>query len=234
VDQSKHSSETSIEIAAEASYKGALNLDTKIETEHKEAVESFKKSAEIKFDTLGGAFKSDFDPEKFADWVNSFKAHPVLVDFSERSLIELYKLASTEQRRNDLQIAFEEYIKESQELVPENIPLLEVMVFNSGVKVYDDAGSGARQNLAVYKPILDREWKWVGQTANQGSRFLIVKPLVPGAVVSPLDYEKKWDDHGSGKHYDYSLWNIVAPPEYRALGGIARLGVGNQNPPLRN
>jgi len=232
VDRSKYISEVSMVVAAEASYKGILKLDARMETQYKTAVEKFRSSSRTDFDTIGGDFKADFDPASFVQWINSFKEHPVLVDFTERSLVEIYKLASNKQRREELEKAFVQYIKESEKLVPDDIPLLEVIIFHSGDKVCDDKGSGARQDLAVYKPKLQSGWNWIGQSANQNSNFLIVKPLVPGAVVAPLGYDKVWDDHGSSKYWNYSLWNIVAPPHYRALGGMARLGMGRDyNPP---
>ena len=45
VDRSKYKSETNIVVAVEAAYKGALNLDASMETQHKEAVEKLKSSS---------------------------------------------------------------------------------------------------------------------------------------------------------------------------------------------
>ncbi len=228
VDRSKYTSETNIVVAVEAAYKGALNLDTSMETQHKEAVEKLKSSARVDFDTIGGEFKSGFDPASFVDWMNSFKEHPVLVDFTKRSLIEIYKLAANEERRNELRAAFVQYIKDSEKLVPDDIPLLEVEVVSaqSVDGVGSDSGSGAKNDLAVYRPKLPAGWYWVGQSGNNNTKLIRVKPLVPGAVTEPLGYQCAWTDAGSNKNQGYSLWNISPQPKYRALGGIARLGKG--------
>jgi len=158
--------------------------------------------------------------------MNSFKEHPVLVDFTKRSLIEIYKLAAKEQRRNELKEAFIQYIKDSEKLVPDDIPLLEVEVVSaqSVDRVSSDRGSGAKMNLAVYRPKLPEGWYWVGQSGNCSAKLIRVKPLVPGVVTGPLSYHCAWTDAGSGKDHGYSLWNISPQPNYRALGGIARLG----------
>ena len=228
VDRSKYTSSTSLLVAAEASYKGMLNLDAKMETQYKEAVDKFRSSARTEFDTIGGDFKADFNPTRFEEWINSFKAHPVLVDFTERSLIEIFKLASDEHRREELKTAFIQYIKDSEKLVPDDIQLLEVEIVpaQSVDLIGTDSGSGAKQDLAVYKPKIPSGWCWVGQSGNFRDGLIRVKPLVPGAVTEPLGYQSAWNDAGSGKDHGYSLWNISPPPHYRALGGIARLGKG--------
>lgn len=228
VDRSKYTSETSIVTAAEASYKGILKLDVSLETQYKEAVEKFRSSATTHFDTIGGEFKADFNPTSFVDWINSFKAHPVLVDFTERSLIEIFKLASNKQRRKELEAAFTQYIKDSEKLVPDKMELLEVEVVSAQSVdfVANDKGSGARKDLAVYKPKLPKGWYWVGQSGNTNNKLIRVRPLVPGAVAEPLGYQCAWTDAGSGKLHGYSLWNISPQPHYRALGGIARLRKG--------
>lgn len=228
VDRSKYISNTTVQVAAEAAYKGTLKLDMSVQTEHKEAVEKLKSSSRIDFDTIGGDFKADFNPASFVDWMNSFKEHPVLVDFTGRSLIEIYKLAATKQRRDALKDAFVEYIENSQKLVPDDLPLLEVEVVSaqSVDGVGSDAGSGAKMNLAVYRPKLPPGWYWLGQSANRTAGLIRVKPLVPGAVAEPFEYHREWTDAGSGKDHGYSLWNISPQPGYRALGGFARLRKG--------
>lgn len=228
VDRSKYKSETNIGVAVEASYKGALKLDTSMETQHTDAVQKLRESAEVHFDTIGGEFKPDFNPTSFVDWMNSFKERPVLVDFTPRSLIEIYKLAANKQRRDELRDAFIQYIKDSEKLVPDDMPLLEIEVVpkQSVDRVGSDRGSGAKRDLALYRPKCPEKWYWLGQSGNCNTKLIRVKPLVPGVVTEPHDYQCAWTDAGSGKKNGYSLWNISPQPNYRALGGIARLGKG--------
>jgi hypothetical protein len=160
--------------------------------------------------------------------MNSFREHPVLVDFTRRSLIEIYKLAATSQRRSDLKEAFLQRIRDSEPLLPDDFPVLEVEVvpMQSVDAAGSDAGSGARMNLKVYRPKLPEGCYWVGQSGNCNHGLVRVKPLVPGAVKEPLGYQSAWNDAGSGKDHGYSLWNISPQPGYRALGGVARLRTG--------
>lgn len=226
VDRSKLETKTDIATVAEASYKAALSLDVEAKTEYEKDVETFSRSAKTRFRTVGGEFEPEFDPESFGQWMRSFKKHPVLVDFTDRSLVEIYKLASSEQRRAELEAAYNKYIEDSQQLVPD-IPLLEVerVTAQSVDFIASDAGSGASMNLAVYRPKLPQGWNWVGHSATN-NELIRVKALVPGAVSEPLGYSREWTDAGSGNDHGYSLWNISPQHNYLALGGIARLRTG--------
>ena len=64
--------------------------------------------------------------------------------------------------------------------------------------------------------------------------MLLVKEIEPNTVMAPVvNWERVWDDHGSGKSHDCSLWRGVAsdPVEYKVIGDFFRGGVDNQNPP---
>ena len=228
VDLINFSSKVDSVTIAEAYYKGKLGLSAegKTQSEQEKVFENSVKKREFK--TVGGDFQPQFDPTSFGAWMNSFNQHPVLVDFTEKSLIEIFKLASNKKRREDLKTAFTQYIDASQKLLPDDIPLLEVRVISNqrSVRVSTDRGSGAKMNLSVYKPRTEPGWYWVGQSGNRDDKLIIVKPLVPGAIAPPLGYKRAWGDWGSGKDHGYSLHNIVARSDYRPLGSIARLGTG--------
>ncbi|KAG6918455.1 hypothetical protein DXG01_014332 [Tephrocybe rancida] len=79
------------------------------------------------------------------------------------------------------------------------------------ILINNDAGSGARQNLATWKPHLDPGWYYLGPAANNGFPSppitgIIIKPEY-GGVVAPIDdWELVWSNTGSGNKNDYALW----------------------------
>ncbi|KAF8127496.1 hypothetical protein K438DRAFT_1527144, partial [Mycena galopus ATCC 62051] len=92
-------------------------------------------------------------------------------------------------------------------------------------KMADDAGSGARTNLASWRPSLEPGWFYLGQASgnayNMPPAGVVVQELHPGALADVVRWEKVWDDAGSKKPGDYSLWRGVPPsPDYVVLGGI--------------
>lgn len=104
------------------------------------------------------------------------------------------------------------------------------------IKMGADHDSGAHKDLTVYRPLLPIGYFWVGLYAqgNYGplsGETIMVKPLTEDAVAAPLGFTRVWDDHGSGKKYDYSCWRPNPPVGYKALGYIMRLRVENQDPP---
>jgi len=92
------------------------------------------------------------------------------------------------------------------------------------VPVYNDAGSGAKQDLATWKPELPQGFFYLGPSATNGSNDasgVIVKEIEPGALGTISDWVQIWNDTGSGKKIDYSLWTAVPEdPNYVALGGF--------------
>jgi hypothetical protein len=227
VDSTKYTSSVEITTAAEAAYKGGLKISASFSETTKEAMEQFKSSSTHKYETLGGKFDKVLSPENFAEWMESFRKNPVLIDFTDDSLRPISELAADPRRREEIQRACDLYIQKTSELVPDSVPALEVRLV-SGTDVYEvsnDDGSGAKGEVHFYKPRVGEGDFWIGHSANLRQDLLKVKGLIKGAVAAPLDYQKAWQDAGSGKNSGYSLWNIVAPTGYRALGGIARFGV---------
>ncbi|KAF8143572.1 hypothetical protein K438DRAFT_1553104, partial [Mycena galopus ATCC 62051] len=102
-------------------------------------------------------------------------------------------------------------------------------------KMADDAGSGARTNLAPWCPSLEPGWFYLGQASgnaycsisfnllqyNMPPAGVVVQELHLGALADVVRWEKVRDDAGSNKQGDYSLWRGVPPSEdYVVLGGI--------------
>jgi len=93
--------------------------------------------------------------------------------------------------------------------------------------VWNDEGSGAIFNGAVFAPTLDgyfrlgfltvgpRDYEPVGGLDRQ--QALMIKPLEPGVVVPPDSYTWIGDDHNSGAHQDVSWWQPNPPAGFIAL-----------------
>ncbi|KAF8127498.1 hypothetical protein K438DRAFT_1646271 [Mycena galopus ATCC 62051] len=104
-------------------------------------------------------------------------------------------------------------------------------------KMADDKGSGAKTDIATWSPSLEPGWFYVGQASGNAYDMaptgVVVHELYPGAGVlaDVVRWEKVWDDAGSGKKRDYSLWRGVAPSEdYVVLGGIFSNNAGYAPP----
>lgn len=225
VNRSKYASTVSLEEAAKASYSGAVRIETSFDSKTKKAVKQFQESSSIRIVTHGGEFYKELKPSNYFEWQRALRDHPVLIDLTEGSLVDIWKLPSKKMRQEELKAACEQYVKERQQLFPKNMTRLCVRIVSKSQvdRVSTDKGSGAKMNLSVYRPQVPPGWYWVGHSANIKDRLVLVKSAVPGALAEPSGYFCAWNDAGSGKDHGYSLWNIVAPPGYRALGGIARL-----------
>jgi hypothetical protein len=102
---------------------------------------------------FSGSVKTQFDRQELASINHSFVTLYHHYSGWKLGLVEIYKLATSMPRQKELEAAFAEYTRASDELVPDNTPLLEVMVFTSGELVGTDAGSGASMDLAVYRTV---------------------------------------------------------------------------------
>jgi len=111
-------------------------------------------------------------------------------------------------------------------------------------KVGDSGRSGASRKLSVYRPsedLLNQGWYWLGHYGTNDEskerRTIIVRKLRGGDDVftKPKSYQKVWSDEGVKTNWnDYSAWQIIAPPGYKALGALMRLKTDNYHPPSEN
>jgi hypothetical protein len=106
--------------------------------------------------------------------------------------------------------------------------LVEFAYTNQYDLVWNDVGSGAIFDGAIYKPKLDgylnlgfstfgpAGYDPVGGVASRVA--LVARALQPGVIVPPDDYEWIGDDHHSGARLDCSWWRPIPPPGFVALG----------------
>lgn len=233
VDTTKFSKREDLEVVAQMAYRAAVGqIEAEQRTRWGSQLDTFNQAAHTELSTVGGDFTEPLDPSNFAYWINAFRKHPVVVDFTPRSLVGIWQLVDkrNRKRRAALKQAAAEYIEKAASRVIPDIPALEVLPATGFDLVCTDRDSHAKMDLAVYKPKLPEGYHWVGQTANRKAGIL-VRELVPGALAPPLGFDMVWNDAGSGLKYEYALWNIVPPPHYRALGAIARLRTSGWAPP---
>ena len=107
---------------------------------------------------------------------------------------------------------------------------LQILTTNKGTQIYTDKGTGADTDLAVFIPDIPEGYYMVGhfgqpnhQTQMNGT-VPVIKPIDPTAVAPPYNFEAMYDDRGSGGDQDVTLWRVIAPTGYTALGDIVNIG----------
>ncbi|WP_224243580.1 Vps62-related protein [Hyalangium gracile] len=96
--------------------------------------------------------------------------------------------------------------------------------------IYDDSGSGADNDVSVWRPDLSQTpgFYSLGDVAmGSHGRAPGMTFVVRGegdVLARPLDYNWIWSDWGSGGTHDGSFWEPVAPAGYTCLGAVAALG----------
>jgi hypothetical protein len=111
---------------------------------------------------------------------------------------------------------------------------LYVQQVDSFVWVYDDDGSGAADDVSVWRPNLSQYpgYYSLGDVAMPnhdsapGSTFVVKGE--GDLLAPPVDYTYVWNDRGSGGDHDGSFWAPVAPAGYTCLGHVAN---SNYNKP---
>ena len=105
-------------------------------------------------------------------------------------------------------------------------------------KVWDDSGSGARDDVSIWKAEAPSGYLPVGhiviRSHQKPSKAYVIK-AVDGkadtdALVLPVSYDKIWDDSGSGAKSDVTIWRVLCPGGYVALSNVAT----NGNKPSRD
>lgn len=101
---------------------------------------------------------------------------------------------------------------------------LEVHFVDNYELVYTDRGTGAEQDLSIWKPVTTDFI--VGHVATVGyekptKSVMTVKLYDQMAASYPVDYELIYTDKGTGGDQDGAFWKPIAPEGYVALGYVA-------------
>ncbi|WP_435271369.1 Vps62-related protein [Streptomyces sp. 1222.5] len=109
---------------------------------------------------------------------------------------------------------------------------LTIKPMSSFIKVYDDRGTGAHNDIAIWRPNerLYPGFRSLGDIAMDTHEVVpqntfLVKD-VGNVLAAPSDYREVWNDKGSGGDLDGSIWEPVAPAGYTCLGAVGVAGYG--------
>ncbi|XP_069489680.1 uncharacterized protein [Ambystoma mexicanum] len=101
--------------------------------------------------------------------------------------------------------------------------------------VWTDAGSGAREDVSIWKPVpLAAGFFLLGDTAVPNhspppNAAVIVKDIGNGLLSPPQSFRPIWKDTGSGAKQDVTIYEMIPAPGYVCLGNAAE-GNYNSNP----
>lgn len=93
--------------------------------------------------------------------------------------------------------------------------------------VYNDGGTGAYNDVTVYRPVAEPGYYPVGYYAQGnylpaiGSVMTLQGDVGEGQPLAhPVDYQQIWNDHGTNGDHDGAFWKPIAPAGYVALGYV--------------
>ncbi|XP_069489679.1 uncharacterized protein [Ambystoma mexicanum] len=98
--------------------------------------------------------------------------------------------------------------------------------------VWKDAGSGAKEDVSIWKPIpFAAGYYLLGDTAVPNyspppNAAVIVKDIGNGLLSPPQSFRPIWKDTGSGANQDVTIYQMIPAPGYVCLGNAAE---GNYN-----
>lgn len=109
---------------------------------------------------------------------------------------------------------------------------LSVITASKLTRVYQDNGTGANKDLAVFQADLATipdNYYMIGQIAvpfhtnmlPESSVFLVAPLRYEEVIKPPVGYNLFWKDVGTGGSQDGSFWQVVPPVGYVALGDVA-------------
>jgi hypothetical protein len=93
---------------------------------------------------------------------------------------------------------------------------------------WKDTGSGGTYDGAYYRPDVPDGYHALGHYGQGGNYhgaiggMFAARALEVGALATPVDYVKVWDDSGSQAPMDGSFWRPIPQPGYICLGLVAQ------------
>lgn len=233
-DRRSFESEYSLEVLAEMSFStkcGEINKSSSTNEDSSEAAggidnknvtaedtKKFEEQSKIQIKATGGDARYVQDViSHYTDWADSVKNYPAFVDFKDKnSLQPIWKLASTLQRKTQLESMYNDFCEQRQYKIQYSKPPFLYGKWVQMTKKYDDVGSGAWKDVVIGQPNVDFQngWYCLGQTAYQAKtlpsincRALVVKEIVPGILASIDNWTKiwSWDTLKNGTK-NFSVW----------------------------
>lgn len=165
-------------------------------------------------------------------WAASVKSQQVLCDLGDRKPIPIWTLVQNAERAKALEAAAGPYLEERRKQLPvPRAPVGLKLVKTTALRpLFTDSGMRCIRDLTIYEPERragQQNCWFLGHVAeghygnNRLSTFMVRDTDKNGlALASPEDCRLIWKDTGSGLDRDWSLWEMVPPENYVALGHV--------------
>ena len=212
-------------------YGASAEISSEAMTENK--YEESYKSSEIYIHGGDENMRDQVMNGGMGDWEQTVNSNPVMIDFTEHSLVGIWELASTSARREALQNAYPAYASNYKPYTSQSGKALRVSWCNSYDKVWDDHKSGAKMDVSLFQP-LPRQGYYAlnglavsGHPDTPGHSVITVQPLdstFDQALALPESYTRVYKDSGTGSKTDGSVWRAKPPKGYVALGDVGMHG----------
>lgn len=114
-------------------------------------------------------------------------------------------------------------------------PLLEVQFSSYSTLISADYGSGAREQLATFRPNCGDGWFYLGPCATNSDedpgQGVIVRELISNMLADITGWERIWDNSSLWNFKGYSVWRPVPPsPDFVVCGDFF---VKSKDPPSK-
>ncbi|KAH7290528.1 hypothetical protein KP509_30G052000 [Ceratopteris richardii] len=241
--KTKYQSSFDLKVVAEMSYKKVVgSISDEQNMQYENEIKSFQEHSETKVVTRGGApaLGGDAYVKNPQAWRDSVERNLTFANFLSPGLIGIWNLASTAKRKQELLDHYSKYCQEKQQTFELPEPLLRARRVQLSKIQFTDQGSGAKASLAVAIPNVGSEWYYLGQVAFKGEgevsgQTVVVQEVVKNSgVLTEVDrWDAIWNDVGSGKRNDYSLWHGIAgdPVDYYVVGDFFVGGRSSETAP---
>ncbi len=249
--------DTSVQVAAKAAINavvGSVNIEN--ETSFKNSIKKMEEAGTVKIEVYGGAdnasAKVRANTGAIAEWADTVAANPTLAGFTDQSLKPIWLLAKTDERKQELKEAFDEWAK--SKAIKEAEGKITFRAATKLVRVGENwyaknSQNGPPYRIGVYSPVADPDNGWfvVGHAADVNNRpetkaivnSILVKEVgVPSGTLlqAPLGYTEIYNDKSTGAKRDWSIWEAQCPVGFVALGNFAKYdhAAPNTNIPSEN
>ena len=101
---------------------------------------------------------------------------------------------------------------------------------------WEDRGSGADRDVALYEPVVAPGYWMIGGYAQRNYAeangcVSIVRPRDSRLLAPPVDWVQVWADRGSGANQDGSIWRALPPgDDFVCLGVVGQRGYDQPTP----
>jgi hypothetical protein len=250
--KNKSSSEKdfNMRVEARAAVEGKIaSVSVENETKYKDFEKKLDENGSYKIVTHGGSLDVGAtmrqDRTALASWSNSVENNPTLCSFDNQSLRPIWELASTDERKAEIEAAFAKYLEEGGikiSAVTIEIQRADVQrVVSNWYATSTDQDLG-NNRVGFYAPAASDGYYVVGHIADNNNDTrpgadlasldsILVRELgEPGKLLAkPVRFTQIYRDAGTRAKDNWSLWQAVCPVNFVSVGFFARREYGDPN-----